>query len=250
MGFIPIDNIVRDALANKGYDTLHKYVIYLHWAIKGLEKLQKEPSYTDIKYTKEFLDSNNVLPFPENMRQWIRLGIVDSTGHITMFTHKNTMSLDPLDRTRSKGAASNRGLFAFGTGREEILKSTNIYVSSDTGVVEVTFANQNRFRVDYANERFIVERSIGDNEVYLEYIAKATDPSAATMVDELATEFIIDFIYYREARFQYGDSHRETQARLAQWLDTLDELREEISDLTGDSLIDAMNQYTRRTILQ
>ena len=73
MGYISLDSIIRSAIANKGASTLHMYVPYLHWAFKGLEKFQREGVYTDIKSTKDVLDDNNCLPFPEDMKMWSKI---------------------------------------------------------------------------------------------------------------------------------------------------------------------------------
>lgn len=248
MGYIPIDRIVRSAIANKGYATLHKYVPYLHWAFKGLEKFQSEGYYPNVRVTRDNVDENNCLPFPEDMMMWNKLGIV-SNGVLHVFVNNDSLSLLPSDH----GESANReeaGLFAYSSGALSVLYTTNIYVSTQDGVVTVNAGARNSFKANWEANKFQIDGAMGDQEVYLEYIAKAFNPTEQTLVNELGQEYIEDFITYREARYKFGAAHRETMAAEREWLNSEDTLAENMSDLTAKGLLRALTGGTRRAIDQ
>jgi len=247
MGYVLLDNIVRSAIANKGHNTLHLYVPYLHWAFRGLEKFQREGVYTDIRYTKDFLDENNCLPFPSDMLMWNRIGMVNN-GQVFVFINDQGISLDPEDQNSINSAA--QGLFSYDSDSTDVLYSTNVYVASSQGIVQVDFSRGNTFRVDWVGRKFQVSRSLGEQRVYLEYVARAFNPSTQTMVNEVITDYLEKYIYFRESRFNNGSSHRETIAAEAEWMDERDEIREAFSDLTGEGLLAALTKGTRKSIDQ
>lgn len=248
MGYIVLDEIVRGALANKGYDTLHPYVLYLHFSFAAITKFQKEPVYTDLKYKKDFLDEDNCLPFPDDMIMWNKIGVIQN-GRLTWFVSDDGLSLDPTDSNNST-EVNALGLFSYDSSSLDVLYTTNVYVGTENGVVQVNFAQGNTFRVNWAARKFQFGRPVAGNMVYIEYVAKAHNPSTQTLVNEIASEYIEHFIYYREARFKYGAAHRETRAAEADWLDEQDELRGSLSDLTAGGIISAQNQGTRKSIDQ
>lgn len=248
MGYVPLDNIVRSAIANKGHDTLHLYVPYLHWAFAAIIKFQKEPVYTDIRYKKDFLDENNALPFPEDMLMWNKVGVIDN-GRITWFVNDDRLSLDPQD-ANSTSTTDVFGLFSFDSSSQNLLYSTNIYVSTDKGIVQVNFARGNTFRANWGAKKFQFGMPVAGKQVYIEYVARAHNPSTQTLVNEIASEYFESFIYFREARFRFGAAHRETRAAELYWLDEQDELRGALSDLTAGGIISALNQGTNYTIDQ
>lgn len=248
MGYVKLDTIVRSAIANKGKQTLHLYVPYLHWAFKGMKKFQEEGFFTDIKSTKEFLDEDNCLPFPPDMLMWNKLGIV-ANGVVTTFVNDQSLSLDPKDHN-VKDNVGAFGLFGYDTSGTDILYTTNVYVSTESGVITVGAGVGNTFKVNWAAKKFQVKKSMSGAKVYLEYVARAHDPSTETLVNELAEEYLESFIYYREARFKHGAAHRETMAAEREWLNSEDDLAASLSDLTAAGIIRARNKTTRKTIDQ
>ncbi len=248
MGYVPLDNIVRGAIANKGHDTLHLYVPYLHWAFQAIVKYQKEPVYTDLRYKKDFLDENNALPFPDDMIMWNKVGVIDNR-RITWFVADDDLSLDTGDANTTSDVNA-LGLFSYDSSSLDVLYLTNIYVSTAQGIVQVNFSRGNTFRVNWAARKFQFGRSMPSKQAYIEYVARAHNPSTQTLVNEIAAEYLEHFIYYREARFKFGAAHRETRAAEQDWLDEQDELRGSLSDLTAGGILSALNQGTRKSIDQ
>ena len=248
MGYVPLENIIRGAIANKGHDTLHLFVPYSHWAFAAINKYQREGVFTEIRYTKDYLDENNAISFPKDMMMWNKVGVVDN-GKLTVFVNDDAISLDP-DNQNTSGIVGVRGLFSYDSSSLDVLYSTNIYVSTEAGTVQVNFSSSNTFRVNWAARKFQIGKPIGSKKIYIEYVAKAHDPSTQTLVNELAAEYIEHFIYYREARFKFGAAHRETRAAEMDWLDEQDELRGSLSDLTANGILSALYQATRKSIDQ
>lgn len=248
MGYINLDNIVRSSLADKGHSTLHKYIPFLHWAFKGLEKLQEEGVNVDIKSTKNILDENNCLPFPEDMKAWCKIGVVVN-GLVQVFVNNESLSLDASDHNASSSENLNRGLFTYDADNLNSLYTTNVYVATDKGIVLTTGAQKNSFRVNWPEKKFHIRRPV-TGKVYLEYVARVHNPSTATVVNEIAREYIEAYISYREARYTFGANNRETEARGQEWLEAQDDLRANFSNLTGDGILSALHASTRRSIDQ
>lgn len=248
MGYIKLDNIVRSAIANKGKQTLHLYVPYLHWAFKGLRKFQEEGFYTDLKSTKDFLDADNCLPFPSDMMMWNKIGIV-SNGVVQTFVNDQSLSLDPKDHNNVDNAGAF-GLFGYDTNSVDILYTTSVYVSTENGVVAVGAGVGNSFKVNWAARKFQIKKKVAGTKIYLEYTAKVHDPTTQTLVNELAEEYLESFIYYREARFKFGAAHRETLGAEREWLNAEDDLAASLSDLTAGGIMRALSKGTRKTIDQ
>ena len=248
MGYVSLESIVRGAIANKGHDTLHLFVPFLHWSFAAIAKYQREGVFTEIRFTKDYLDENNALSFPDDMVMWNKVGVIEN-GRMTVFINDDGLSLDPADQNTKK-ETDVRGLFSYDSNSLDVLYHTNVNVSTTQGVVQVSFANTNTFRVNWKARKFQIGRPMSERKVYLEYVAKAYDPSTQTLVNELASDYIEQFIYYREARFKFGASHRETVAAEADWQDERDELRGSLSDLTGEGILSALHQGTRKSIDQ
>lgn len=250
MGYIALDTIVRSAIASKGHSTLHLYVPFLHWAFEGIKKYQETGTFTEIKSTKEPLSEEKTVPIPSDMLMWNKIGIVVN-GKVQTFVNKDNLSLQPSDfNTSDKNTPV--GLYAYNYGRyNDLLYTTNIYVSTENGVVAVGLGNSNSFKVNWRDKVIQLDRSLGqDAEVYIEYVANAHDPTTQTLINELAKEFIMEYIFYREARFRFGSSHRETRAAELDWLNAEDDLAAATSDLTASGFYRAINDNTRRTIDQ
>lgn len=250
MGYITLDSIVRSAIASKGHSTLHLYVPFLHWSFEGIKKYQETGNFLEVKSTKEALDENNAIPIPKDMLMWNKVGIVIG-GKVQTFVNKDSLSLQPSDHNNSD-QNTPVGLYAYNYGRyNDLLYTTNIYVSTESGVVAVGLGNTNSFKVNWRSGVIQLDRTLGqDAEIYLEYVANAHDPSTQTMINELAKEFIEEYIFYREARFKFGSSHRETKSAERDWLNAEDDLAASTSDLTAAGLYRAVNNNTRRTIDQ
>ena len=248
MGYIKLDNIIRTAIANKGHSTLHLYIPYLHWAFEAIERYQEEGYFMEVKTIKDVLSTKNTFPIPSDMVMWNKLGMV-SNGRVHMFVNDDSLSLDPTDFNNSKEQQA-QGLFSYDSGALDLLYTTNVYVSTESGVVVVGLGNSNSFKVNWRAGVFQIDKSIGNKKVSLEYVAKAHNPTTETLINEIVKKYIIEFIYYREARFKFGAAARETVASERDWLDAEDDLAASTSDLTANGLVQALTRGTRKTIDQ
>ena len=247
MGYIPLDRIVRSAIANQGHSTLHLYVPYLHWGFEALEKFHEDGYYTDLRHTKIKIDEDNTAPFPEDMLMWSKVGVV-SNGHVHVFTHDQSLSLDPEDIKNPEPQDVARGLYSASNGilTDDWLYNTNIYVSTQDGIVVSGAGGNLNFKANWSKKVFQINRNMGESELYIEYVAQVHNPTTETLVNEVARRFIEAYIYYREARFKHGAAHRETQGAHLLWLDEQDDLRASLSDLTANGIVQAMNQHGTR----
>ena len=241
---IALDKIVRSAIANKGYNTLHLYVPYLHWAFDALSKLEEEGAYTEVRYTKDNLDENYSIDIPEDMLMWNQIGVVIN-GTLQVFVNNSYMSLDEKDHKPKQNPSE--GLFAYDSS--DLLYSSNVYIANGNGSLISSTSPANFFRVDWSERRIHFSRPV-TGKVYIEYVAKSFSPSTQTLVNEVARRYFEAYIYYREARFKFGASHREAMASEREWINEEDELRKSFSDVTGAGILHAINEGTRYSIVQ
>lgn len=249
MGYLTLDKIVRGAIANKGHSVLHLYIPYLMWAFRGLNKFQEEGVFTNLKSTSDYLDANNCLPLPEDFKMWCKVGIV-SSGKVHAFINEESLSLDPADFSPKETEDAMRGLFSYNSSAAGLLYNSNIYVSTENGLVALSGGGKNKFKINWEAQKIQVMNPVKNTKVYLEYVSTGFDPTTETLVNELALEYIEAFIYYREARFKHGAAHRETRALEMEWLNEQDEIGAKLSDLSADGIIHARNASTRHSIDQ
>ena len=181
------------------------------------------------------------------MRTWSKIGIV-SNGRVCVFKNNQGLSLESDDFS-GEDSVGNLGLFSYDSYGLNSLYTTNIYTSTENGVLLTKIGDTATFRVDWINRRIQLGRSI-EGDVYIEYVAEVHDPSTETLINDIAQEYIESFIYYREARFKFGAAHRETKGAEYEWLEAQDDYAANTSNLTGEGILYALDEGTRRTIAQ
>lgn len=248
--YVKLDQIVREAIADKGYNTLHKYVPYLHFAIRGLEEWHRDGVFTDLRTTKLKVSVRRSIPFPKDMVMWNRLGVVRG-NRIQTFVRDHSLSLSSDDHKKSP-ESDQRGLVEW-DDQYDFTFYTNIYVANEGAISILNDSATRYFTVNYEAREFNIAsgQAVSGNEVYLEYISNGFSPSTETMVNYAAKNLIREWINYSEAKFKFGSNNGETRARLMDYLDEKDEVRAALSDLTMNGILSAMDiSMTRTTINQ
>ena len=73
-GYVKLYDIIMEALADEQRTTLHKFVWYLNYAIRGYNRLMMDVD--QMAKTKCYkLEPSKVLPYPQDMIGWIMVGV-------------------------------------------------------------------------------------------------------------------------------------------------------------------------------
>jgi hypothetical protein len=243
---VKVDRIVRGAIADQGYHTLHKYVLFLHFLFDGLRRWYSDGRFVDVKQKRLKMSSRKSLPFPDDMIGLSKLGI--RVG--------NQIVRINADPTLSKIKDDHSGNTAFNQQSTLVVPSdyfyfSNIYTSEGSGKVEVLRASNPHFTINWDAREFQFSSKTSDNYVYIEYVSNNFDPSTETIVPESIEYMMKQWIYYRYVKFKHGAAARETRAALLDFEDAKDDVRAEMSNLSGASIMEAANIHmTRNSINQ
>lgn len=71
-----LDEIVRDYMLEEERDSLHKYPIYLNYAIRGLRELNWDVAGAPVKVQLDVTQSTNIVPLPSDFIKEIRVGVI------------------------------------------------------------------------------------------------------------------------------------------------------------------------------
>lgn len=242
-----VDQVVRAALASKGYSTLHKYVLYLHFALEGMYKLKRDGGFNSFKTEKLKVNSRKAVSWPSDMLWYTQIGIPIG-GRILNFIPDKSISLNQEDHPPGSGNQNQALGFPLMAmpydDTYSFLSYTNIYYSSG-GLPRNSsighFVSKN-FRVNEDAREFQLDSSLSCRHVYLQYVTNVTKPNSETIVSHHAAPALQEFIHYREARFKFGAAAAETKESLRDYLDELDESIASQSDLTAAGIQDAISQ--------
>jgi hypothetical protein len=232
-----IDQTVRAAIADKGYNTMHKYVQFLHWAFDGYYKCMREGAVKNRRAMTLTPDENGVCTYPSSVLAICKAG-VPVGGRILLMTPDESLSLTAEGAQSSTmspgGIVAVDNMFSW-------LTFTNLYFSQGPNyrpaVYDGSFAPS--FRIDHASRRIIV--SPAPSIVYLEVIESAQTPGIETIIPHHAALPMKSYIHYRHSRFKLGAAASETLASEREYLDELDEAMAGLSNLTLNGILAAVN---------
>jgi len=226
---LTLDQVVRKANADAGYKTLHRYVIFLHFAFDALFKLKRD----NVINTQKFLSLNIVkhrIKIPDNVIGIIKLGI-EVNGRVVKGVPDETMSINPDDDIvyyDEVGALWYSGPFSFIAGGTRAIPP----IFGDFGLP--------RYKLDRTNKEIIVDRGADGSKVYVEVIEKGFTPGIGTLIPTDAALPMASYIHYRYSRFKNGASSAETKAAEMEYLDEFDEALASQSNFTGNMVMNAL----------
>ena len=248
-----VDQVVRASLAAKGYSTLHKYVLYLHFALEGMYKLKRDNGFNSIKTEKLKVNSRKAVSWPQDML-WYTLVGVPVAGRILSFVPDKSLSLNKEDHAGNIGNSS-AGYPLMATPYDDtysFLSYTNTYYSSGgiprNGRIGHFVAKS--FRVNEDAREFQLDSSLSCQHVYVSYVTNVTKPNSETIVSHHAAQALQEYIHYREARFKFGAASAEAQASKKDYYDELDEAVASQSDLTATGIQDAISASSKFSLDQ
>lgn len=241
-GYQKIDTIIRSYLADRGYNTLHRYIQFLKWGLDGLKKWQVEGAQ-EIKTVALKMDSKKAVRFPDDYMGYTKLGIKQG-DRITAFVRDDSIE------------THNEEEITYGVNNPSYYEYTFLnYSGTDGRKGEVKGYGKGHngmgyFTVNELQREFQFSSEVNNCTVYLEYIGNGFNPNTETLVNTIAAESIRDFIHYCVARFdpKLGDAARETRARKITYLESVDGAKAALTNLSCEGILEATTRPFTLTI--
>lgn len=243
-----VDQTIRMLLAQEGYRTLHKYVPYLSHALNGLYQLKREGSYKAKKQESLKVSSRKHVEWPKDLMWFTKIGI-PYNGRIMTFVPDSSLSLNPNDHRNGTLADLGYAAVAAPTRLSDFLGYTNLYFSGNAPGLNVG-SLASRFKVNEDSREFQLDSSLSCKNVYVEYITNGLVPSSETLISVHASPALKEWIWYQEGKYSLGASSPETKAREQDYLHELDESILAQSNLTWNSIMNALSESMNSSIDQ
>jgi hypothetical protein len=241
-GYQDIDSIIRSYLADRGYNTLHRYIQFLKWGLDALKKWQVEGAQ-EVKTIPLQMDSKKAVRFPDDYMGYVKLGI-RLNGRIVAFVRDDSIEAncnrDPHGDEVNTPEYEYKFMNCYGSdGRRSEIKG---YGRNHNGI--------GYFTVNETQREFQFSSDVKTGTVYLEYISNGFNPNTETLVNTIAAESIRDYIHYCEARFnpRLGDAAAETRERKNTYLESVDGAKAALSNLSLEGILEATTRPFTLTI--
>jgi hypothetical protein len=245
-GFVTIDNIVRQALADRGENTTRYYARYLHYALGMMKKLNLDV-LEDIKTVRIPVTARGTVPFPDDYITYSKIGIKVG-DRLYCFNRDNTITKERDDAYSKNGNFYNDAQSKFGGGGAyHYFYNYNDNSGQYADSIEVyghAHNNVGYFKEDPECREFILSSEVGATSVVLEYVANVVNPDSETLVPVMAEDTVKEYIHFQHARFSKTVGVGERQLEEKEWLDELSNLNMRLSDLSYQGLLDVMRRQS------
>ena len=247
-GYQKVDEIVRAAIADRGFVTLHPYLRYLHWALDAIRDWNQDGG---VEVKKEWLDVTNrkTVAFPDDFLGWCRMGLI-AGDRILVLTHDSNINLAAAPKKEDANDRYIADIVATGQGFSSVTFDTlginNIY-SKDAGILSgIGWGHNDRgyIKVNYSCGEFQLSSEYPDPKMYLEWISDGFDPTTETIVNKVASRLIRLWIHWQEAWNELGAAARETVAKEQSYLVEFDNVQARLSDLSYEGIQNVLARTT------
>lgn len=232
-GYETIDSIVRSYLADQGYNTLHKYIQYLHWGLKAL-RIWNMDSAEEVKTVKLSMDARKAIKLPDDYINWIKVGIKVG-DRIDAFVNDNSIALHhekkPMEKPKPNEPYCKYRFMNYRDGNGKFLGYVDGYGYGHNGV--------GYFRVNEALREIQFSAEVNRCSVLLEYVSDGFNPHSETLVNMKVSQLITEYIRYSEARYKLGDSASETRARKEEYIEEQLATSGRFNSLSLEGILDA-----------
>ncbi len=234
-GFIPLDNIILELIAQLRKNSLHSYVYILNYALIAYRRLL----YNTIPISKTIcvpVNKNKTITLPNDFHGLITVGLQNGDRVVPLHEDTTINRVDANDKPYypakdiqdrrysytyfSRNGDSNQGKFE-GAGIDGL----------GTYKLDLT----KRCIVLSVNSRI----NTGDS-IVLDYISDGFNPDTATMIYAPAAEMLKANVMYQWNLFNLGGQAGKTEAWRLVFLREQAEFRSNISNLSKDGILAAM----------
>lgn len=244
-GMIKLDTIVREALADKGYTSLHMYPKYLMYALRMLRKINIDYS-EDIKTVKLPISKRKTVSYPEDYIAYNKVA-VKVGDRLWCMTRDNTIT----SHTESKYDA-NTPFYKEARSETDSIRFHNYYPYSGSG-----YGSSYYDYIDYRGyayngvgyftpvdkcREFQISSEVTAKEIILEYIATNFNPDSETYVPIIAQDLFREYIHWQSAYHKPNTQISKIKMAEEEFWREKGNYKMRLSDLSYDGLLDAMRR--------
>jgi len=216
MNVTTIDKVVRAAIAEAGYKTLRKYILFLHFSFDALYKLKRDNVMVGFRYISLPV-VNRRADIPLTVLAMGQIGLQRGVAVQTAISAPQ-LSLDPA-------TSPSQEFMGFG---------------NCAGI---------KYRIDrsVSPAQIVLAEEPPGGVVYVEVIDQTDTPNTETLVSSEGVLPMKSYIHFRNARFKTGAASAEAQMAEKEYLDEMDEAVAGLSDITGAGIWFALSQKELRS---
>lgn len=250
-GVVTIDLIVRGMLMDLG-ESESRYEQFRHWILEGYKDFRFDMAQ-EIKTVKLSLTAWKACQLPIDYVDWVKIGVINSAGAITLFTHDDRINIHhededgyPEDVTSTETlplpsipAVSTQelplwGMDGGGTGQLYGL------VAKSNGVGYYKF-NPQRREIQFAP-------SIkSDTEVYLEYISDGIEPCTKTVVNTMAAKLLKLYGHWQRVKYAKSSNMAQIQMMKKDYEVEYNKVQDRLCKITVEDVLDCARDGYRLT---
>lgn len=251
-GMVQIDTIVREALADKGYDTPHLYAKYLMWALRVFRELNLDHTQ-DIKTVELPVSVTKTVRYPDDYVTYNKLG-VKIGDRMWTFVRDNTITSHKIDKY-----TANKTFYEDAQSKLPSLRFFNFFPdfgSNLVGASTFNYIDVNGYAhngvgyfkpVDSCRE-FQLSSEVKSKKVILEYVFNNFNPDTETFVTLTMKEVVRQYIHYQDAMYRQGTSVGLKREAELDYLYALSDFDRRLSDLSFQGILNALRINTTLAI--
>lgn len=243
MKYETIDSIVRSSLADNGYNTLHRYIQYLHWALRGLKEWNMDEAQ-DVRTVKLQMDNKKAVQFPDDCLGVSKIG-VKVGDRIDLFVPDNSIT---FHHDLSDMITQPNDPYASVVALDFLNNESSVNLAGPFNTYGFNHNRVGYFRIDFLNREIQFSSEVNTSYVIMEYLTSGFQYKSESVVNPVASNVIREFLRYSEARYSLGDAARETKERKQIYLEEIDLVRARMSDLSLEGILDANQRYFTQTV--
>jgi hypothetical protein len=250
-GVVTLDSIIRSALFDLG-ESESRYEQFRHFAIEGYRDFHFDLA-AEIKTVKLSLTDWKAVTLPIDYVDWVKIGVINSAGAITLFTHDDRINIHHEDEDGypeavtstetlplpSTPATTTQELPLWGSGDGSSGQLFGL-VAKSNGVGYYKF-NPQRREIQFAP-------SIkSDTEVYLEYISDGINPCEKTVVNVMAAKLIKFYIHWQRVKFAKSSNMAQIQMHRKDYEVEYGRVQDRLCKITVEDVLDCARDGYRLT---
>lgn len=247
-GMIKIDTVVREALADKGYDTPHLYPRFLLYALRFFREMNIDRTQ-DIKTVEIPVSVIKTVPFPEDYIAYNKLG-VKIGDRFMAFARDNTITNHHIDRYTPNSLFVNeaRPLVFNNYYDNPNLSGENFGYRGTYERYGYAHNGVGYFKPNPICNEFQLSSEITSKTVLLEYVYDNFNPDTETFVTHMMRDVMRQYIHYQYSVFVNNGSLGKRREDEMDYLDSLSTYDKRISDLSFETIMDSLRRSTTLSV--
>lgn len=249
---VKLDDIVREALADKNYSTLQHYPRYLMYALRAHRKINIDYS-EEIKTIELPVSKRGTVKYPDDYIAYNKVAIKIG-DRLWCLTRDNTIT----SHTPSK-YEGNEPFYKEARDKIQPYRFYNYYSSSYNGgdgsgyldYVDLRGYGYNQrgyFTTVDSCKEFQLSTEISAKKIILEYIAMNFSPDTETLVPIMAQDVYKEYIHWQDARFKSNVSISKVREEEREYFAELGNYNMRLSDLSYEGIMDVLARQTTLAI--